>query len=102
NIHRVDQEAGDVLRRHHAPQCRPAHQCLASPKCVCDSFQNRVWYEDLSGSGMLPPSRSGDTLNERMVIMFCALEGAAHVMRIWGTGRVFEFGMPESFPRRNV
>ncbi|EJF58540.1 hypothetical protein DICSQDRAFT_66800, partial [Dichomitus squalens LYAD-421 SS1] len=71
-----------------------------SPKGVCDSFQNRAWYEHLSGS--VPRSRTCRRKNERMATMFCALEGAARVMRIWGTGRVLELGTLESFPRRNV
>lgn len=27
--------------------------------------------------------------------MFCAFEGAARIVRLWGTGKVYEFGTPE-------
>ena len=27
--------------------------------------------------------------------MFCAFEGAARIVRLWGTGTIFEFGTPE-------
>ncbi|EJF58548.1 hypothetical protein DICSQDRAFT_66872 [Dichomitus squalens LYAD-421 SS1] len=68
-----------------------------SPKGVRDSFhvesRSRVWYEDLSGSGIETISHLKE--NKRITIMFCALEGAARILRIWGTGRVFEFGTPE-------
>ena len=29
--------------------------------------------------------------------MFCAFEGAARIMRLWGTGVAHEFGTPEYF-----
>ena len=33
--------------------------------------------------------------NRRITIMFCALEGAARIVRLFGTGTVHEFGTPE-------
>ena len=27
--------------------------------------------------------------------MFCAFEGAARIVRLWGTGTIYEFGTPE-------
>ena len=29
--------------------------------------------------------------------MFCAFEGAARILRLFGTGEVYEFGTPEYF-----
>ena len=33
--------------------------------------------------------------NKRITIMFCALEGAARIVRLWGTGKAYEFGTAE-------
>ena len=33
--------------------------------------------------------------NKRITIMFCAFEGAARIVRLWGTGTIYEFGTPE-------
>ncbi|KAH6910010.1 hypothetical protein BKA70DRAFT_1275872 [Coprinopsis sp. MPI-PUGE-AT-0042] len=43
-----------------------------------------VWYEDLSGSG-----------NGRITVMFTAFDGAPNIIRLYGTGKVFELGTPE-------
>ncbi|OJT07933.1 hypothetical protein TRAPUB_1144 [Trametes pubescens] len=53
----------------------------------------RVWYEDLSGSGVETISHLRE--NGRITIMFCAYEGPARILRIYGRGTVHEFGTPE-------
>ena len=121
-----------------APLTGTGHVNL-SPKGLRGSFhvvdQHRVWYEDLSGSGAYPPSRSAlpstncsrtyhppfplapplllshtlsldppayagiETIshireNGRITLMFCAFEGAARIVRLFGRGSVCEFGTP--------
>ncbi|KAL1940581.1 hypothetical protein VTO73DRAFT_8016 [Trametes versicolor] len=53
----------------------------------------RVWYEDLSGSGVETISHIRE--NGRITIMFCAYEGPARILRIYGRGTTHEFGTPE-------
>ncbi|TFK82479.1 hypothetical protein K466DRAFT_500243 [Polyporus arcularius HHB13444] len=57
--------------------------------------KTRVWYEDLSGSGVETISHLRE--NGRITIIFCAFEGAARIVRLFGIGKVFEFGTPEYF-----
>ncbi|KAI0716109.1 hypothetical protein C8T65DRAFT_642076 [Cerioporus squamosus] len=47
--------------------------------------KTRVWYEDLSGSGVETISHLRE--NGRITIMFCAFEGAARIVRLFGTGK---------------
>lgn len=65
-----------------------------SPKGL-DSFRvidaNRVAYLDLTGSGVETIAHLRE--NGRIVLMFCAMEGAARILRIYGTGR---FHLPET------
>ncbi|KAI0369987.1 hypothetical protein BV20DRAFT_967355 [Pilatotrama ljubarskyi] len=53
----------------------------------------RIWYEDLGGSGVETIAHLRE--NGRITIMFCAFEGAARIMRLFGRGTVHEFGTPE-------
>ncbi|KAI0641202.1 hypothetical protein C8Q79DRAFT_1003903 [Trametes meyenii] len=53
----------------------------------------RVWYEDLSGSGAETIAHLRE--NGRVTVMFCAYEGAARILRLYGRGTVHEFGTPE-------
>jgi hypothetical protein len=88
-----------------------------SPKGCIESFhilnKNRVWYEDMTGSGEFPrpppiltytlplsgtPGSDTGLLgvetiahmrepgNARITIMFHAFEGAPRILRMWGTG----------------
>lgn len=64
-----------------------------SPKGM-DSFRvlgpNRVGYLDLTGSGAETIAHLRE--NGRIVVMFCAFEGAPNIVRLYGTGHVFEVG----------
>jgi len=68
-----------------------------SPKGVEGSFHilspNQVWYEDLTGSGVETIANIRE--NGRITIMFNAFEGPPRILRIFGAGRVYEFGTPE-------
>ncbi|KAH0828564.1 hypothetical protein J3R83DRAFT_2833 [Lanmaoa asiatica] len=70
-----------------------------SPKGCIDSFhilnKNRVWYEDMTGSGIETVAHMREPGNARITIMFHAFEGAPRIFRMWGTGTVHEFGTPE-------
>jgi hypothetical protein len=54
---------------------------------------NRVAYLDLNGSGIETIAHLKE--NGRIVVMFCAFEGAPKIIRFHGKGRVVESGMPE-------
>jgi hypothetical protein len=66
-----------------------------SPKGY-DSFRvigpNRVAYADLGGSGIETVSHVRE--NGRITFMFCAFEGAANIMRLYGHGSVTQFSDP--------
>ncbi|KDQ59409.1 hypothetical protein JAAARDRAFT_127292 [Jaapia argillacea MUCL 33604] len=68
-----------------------------SPKGVEGTFHvvdgNRVWYEDLTGSGNETISHLRE--NGRVTIMFTAFEGAPRICRLFGRGTVHEFDTPE-------
>ncbi|KAH6903807.1 hypothetical protein BKA70DRAFT_1300177 [Coprinopsis sp. MPI-PUGE-AT-0042] len=52
-----------------------------------------VWYEDLSGSGVETIAHLRE--NGRITVMFTAFDGAPNIIRLYGTGKVFELGTPE-------
>ncbi|KAJ2918098.1 hypothetical protein MD484_g2310, partial [Candolleomyces efflorescens] len=54
---------------------------------------SHVWYEDLTGSGIETISHLRE--NGRITIMFTAFEGPPMIVRLFGTGKVYEFGTPE-------
>ncbi|KAI1785571.1 hypothetical protein LXA43DRAFT_1115229 [Ganoderma leucocontextum] len=57
-------------------------------------LKTRVWYEDLSGSSVETISHLKE--NKRITIMFCAFDGAARIVRLFGTGpKVYEVRTPE-------
>ena len=66
-----------------------------SPKGY-DSFRvigpNRVAYADLGGSGIETVAHIRE--NGRITFMFCAFEGAANIMRLYGRGEVMQFSDP--------
>jgi hypothetical protein len=66
-----------------------------SPKGY-DSFRvigpNRVAYADLGGSGAETLAHVRE--NGRITFMFCAYEGAANIMRLYGRGQVMQFNDP--------
>ncbi|KAL0565841.1 hypothetical protein V5O48_016179 [Marasmius crinis-equi] len=55
--------------------------------------KNRVWYEDLTGSGCETISHLRE--NGRVTIYFNAFEGPPRICRLFGKGVVHEFGTPE-------
>jgi hypothetical protein len=61
-----------------------------SPKGVEGTFhivnENRVWYEDLTGSGVETVSHVRE--NGRITILFNAFEGPPRIVRLYGRGRV--------------
>ncbi|KZT24400.1 hypothetical protein NEOLEDRAFT_1135235 [Neolentinus lepideus HHB14362 ss-1] len=52
-----------------------------------------VWYEDLTGSGSETIAHLRE--NGRITILFSAFEGPPVICRVFGTGKVHEFGSPE-------
>jgi hypothetical protein len=68
-----------------------------SPKGTADSFHvvdsHRVWYEDLTGSGVETISHIRE--NGRITILFIAFEGPPRILRLFGTGTVYEYGTQE-------
>ncbi|KAH9855758.1 hypothetical protein C2E23DRAFT_723703 [Lenzites betulinus] len=75
----------------------PEGHVNVSPKGVRDSFHivspTRVWYQDLSGSGVETISHLRE--NGRVTLMFNAFEGPPRIVRLFGTGTYHEFGSPE-------
>ncbi|KAG6811345.1 hypothetical protein H0H92_007852 [Tricholoma furcatifolium] len=68
-----------------------------SPKGVEGTFHvgssRKVWYEDLSGSGVETISHIRE--NGRVTILFNAFQGPPRIVRLYGRGSVYEFGTPE-------
>lgn len=69
-----------------------------SPKGY-DSFailnEHEVAYLDLGGSGIETQAHVQE--NGRITIMFCAFEGAANILRLYGQGEAIDFDHPD-FP----
>lgn len=67
-----------------------------SPKGY-DSFvildPHTVAYLDLGGSGI--ETQAHITENSRITLMFCAFEGKANILRIYGRGEAFDFDHPD-------
>ncbi|KAH8662238.1 hypothetical protein BX600DRAFT_513096 [Xylariales sp. PMI_506] len=53
------------------------------------------WYMDLSGSGNETISHLYEPGNGRITVMFNAFEGPPRILRLFGRGRVLEWGSPE-------
>ncbi|KAG0702533.1 hypothetical protein DFH29DRAFT_494556 [Suillus ampliporus] len=70
-----------------------------SPKGTANCFHvespTRVWYEDLTGSGVETIAHMRQPGNGRITILFNAFEGPPRILRLWGKGTVYEFGTPE-------
>ncbi|TFK23311.1 hypothetical protein FA15DRAFT_757322 [Coprinopsis marcescibilis] len=52
-----------------------------------------IWYEDLTGSGVETISHIYE--NGRITLMFSAFEGPPQIVRVYGTGKVYEYGTPQ-------
>ncbi|PFH51588.1 hypothetical protein AMATHDRAFT_85010 [Amanita thiersii Skay4041] len=68
-----------------------------SPKGGAGTFHvvdsKRVWYEDKSGSGVETIAHLRE--NGRITVLFNAFEGPPRIVRLFGTGTVYEFATPE-------
>ncbi|KAI0319889.1 hypothetical protein OF83DRAFT_1039751, partial [Amylostereum chailletii] len=68
-----------------------------SPKGVRGTFRivdkNKVWYEDLTGSGVETLSHLRE--NGRITIMFIAFQGGPRILRFFGRGVAYEYGSKE-------
>jgi hypothetical protein len=92
----IDDSIGKFISRQHmffvatAPLDGAGHLNL-SPKGL-ESFRvlnpRQVAYLDLTGSGIETVSHLRE--NGRIVIMFCAFEGAPKVLRLYGRGRALQ------------
>ncbi|KAI8972851.1 hypothetical protein BD414DRAFT_517830 [Trametes punicea] len=75
----------------------PEGHVNVSPKGIRGSFRvsnpDRVWYQDLTGSGAETISHIRE--NGRITLCFNAFEGPPRICRIFGRGAVYEFGSPE-------
>jgi hypothetical protein len=97
----IDQDLATWIRRQHlffvstAPLAGDG-LINCSPKGL-DTFaildSHTVAYLDLNGSGIETVANLRE--NGRIVIMFCALEGAPKIVRLQGTGIAVEPHMPE-------
>ncbi|KAJ3992546.1 hypothetical protein F5050DRAFT_1801677 [Lentinula boryana] len=81
-----------------APLSGTGHVNL-SPKCTRGTFHivnpQKVWYEDMSGSGVETISHLKEPGNGRITVLFHAFEGPPRICRLFGTGTVYEYGTPE-------
>ncbi|KAJ3863565.1 hypothetical protein EV359DRAFT_42901 [Lentinula novae-zelandiae] len=79
-----------------APLGRMGHVNL-SPKCTRGMFHivnsQKVWYEDMSGSGVETISHLKEPGNGRITILFHAFEGPPRICRLFGS--VYEYGTPQ-------
>lgn len=55
--------------------------------------EKTVAYADLGGSGIETVAHVRE--NQRITIMFCAFEGAANILRLYGKGRIIQFDHPD-------
>jgi hypothetical protein len=53
------------------------------------------WFMDLTGSGVETTAHLHEPGNGRLCVMFMAFDGAPRILRLWGRGKVLEFGTPE-------
>lgn len=53
------------------------------------------WYMDLTGSGVETLSHLHEPGNGRITVMLNAFEGPPKIVRLWGHGRVLEYGSNE-------
>ena len=96
----IDDRIRDFIARQKmffvgtAPLSDQGHVNL-SPKGY-DSFavlgERQVAYADLGGSGIETVAHLRE--NGRITFMFCAFEGPANILRLYGTGRVIQFNEP--------
>ncbi|KAG1772018.1 hypothetical protein EV702DRAFT_1181375 [Suillus placidus] len=75
----------------------PGGHVNVSPKGTADCFHvvnsHRVWYQDLTGSGVETISHIRE--NGRITILFHSFEGPPRILRLYGIGTVYEYGTRE-------
>ncbi|TGJ78811.1 hypothetical protein E0Z10_g9945 [Xylaria hypoxylon] len=90
-----------------APLSRHGHVNV-SPKggdCFGVSDRRTFWYMDMTGSGNETISHLLEPSNGRVTILFNAFEGPPRILRLWGKGKVLEYGSPgfnEIVERENI
>jgi Pyridoxamine 5'-phosphate oxidase len=97
----IDDALGSWIAKQHmffvATAPREGGHINLSPKGLAASFRilspKRVAYLDVTGSGAETIAHLKE--NGRIVVMFCAFEGIARIVRLHGTGRAVEIGTPE-------
>ncbi|KAI1825027.1 pyridoxamine phosphate oxidase family protein [Xylaria intraflava] len=63
------------------------------------------WFIDMSGSGIETISHLLEPGNGRITILFNSFEGSPRIIRLWGKGKVLEYGTPgynEIVARENI
>ncbi|KAI8946324.1 pyridoxamine phosphate oxidase family protein [Xylaria longipes] len=80
-----------------APLSRHGHVNVSPKGGDCFGVPNRrtFWYMDMTGSGSETISHLLEPGNGRITILFNAFEGPPRILRLWGKGRVLEYGSPE-------
>ncbi|KAI1190723.1 hypothetical protein F5B17DRAFT_37306 [Nemania serpens] len=80
-----------------APLSKHGHVNVSPKGGECFGVPNRrtFWYMDMTGSGNETISHLLEPGNGRITILFNAFEGPPRILRLWGKGRVLEFGTPE-------
>lgn len=80
-----------------APLSRHGHVNVSPKGGECFGVPNRrsFWYMDMTGSGNETISHLLEPGNGRITILFNAFEGPPRILRLWGKGRVLEYGTPE-------
>ncbi|KIW17240.1 hypothetical protein PV08_04431 [Exophiala spinifera] len=59
-----------------------------------DIVVRKFWYVDLTGSGIETTSHLHEPGNGRITVMFMAFDGPPRILRLYGKGRVLEYGTP--------
>ena len=79
-----------------APRADSGHVNL-SPKGLDGTFRvlddHTVAYLDLGGSGIETQAHIQE--NGRLTLMFCAFQGRANILRLYGRGEVYDFDHPD-------
>ncbi|KAI0552318.1 pyridoxamine phosphate oxidase family protein [Xylaria curta] len=80
-----------------APLSRHGHVNVSPKGGDCFGVPDRrtFWYMDMTGSGNETISHLLEPGNGRVTILFNAFEGPPRILRLWGKGRVLEYGSPE-------
>ncbi|KAI3330667.1 pyridoxamine phosphate oxidase family protein [Ustulina deusta] len=80
-----------------APLSRHGHVNVSPKGGDCFGVPDRrtFWYMDMTGSGNETISHLLEPGNGRITILFNAFEGPPRILRLWGKGKVLEYGSAE-------